>query len=64
MHEFDDDPMMKNLHEIRAKHQDLTKDLNQKEKAKWYNKKAEEFLTNQGYRLVQSKKGYRMESVV
>ena len=60
MHEFDGDPMMKRLHEIRAKHQELTKDLTPKEKAKWYNRKAEEFLKSQDYQLIPTEKGYRI----
>jgi len=64
MYEFDDDPMMKKLHEIRAKHQELTKDLSPKEKARWYNKKAERFLKSQGYKLISSGKGYRIATKI
>ncbi|MDI6735389.1 MAG: hypothetical protein QME42_04200 [bacterium] len=60
MHEFDDDPMMKRLHEIRTKHQEITKGLSPKEKARWYNKKAERFLESQGYKLISGEKGYRI----
>jgi len=60
MYEFDDDPMMKCLHEIRAKHQEFTKNLSPKEKARWYNKKAEGFLRSQGYKLTSAGKGYRI----
>jgi len=60
MPEFDDDPMMKKLHEIRAKHQELTKNLSPKEKAKWYNRRAEKFLKSQGCKLIPDKKGYRI----
>lgn len=57
MHEFDDNPMMKKLHEIRAKHQELTKNLSPKEKAKWYNRKAKEFIESQGYKLIPTMRG-------
>ena len=60
MPEFEDDPMMRKLHEIRARHQELTKNLSPAEKASWYRRKAEEFLESQGCKLVYGSKGGQM----
>ncbi|MFH1449199.1 MAG: hypothetical protein ABIG09_02125 [bacterium] len=55
---------MRELHEIREEMYEETKNLTPGERVDRTHREAEEFLTNHGYRLVRSNKGYRMESVV
>ncbi len=55
---------MRELHKIREEMYEETRDLTPGERVNRTHREAEEFLTKQGYRLVQSHKGYRMESVV
>lgn len=58
--EFTDDPMMYELHEIRADIHQKIKDLTPKEKVFWIHREAEGFLKSCGYKSVLGGKGYHI----
>ncbi len=62
--EFSDDPMMKELHEIRKNHHRETKGLNKEEAIKLMREYVRRELRVLGYELVSEKRGeYRISSI-
>jgi hypothetical protein len=55
--EFADDPMMKELHEIREKHYLQTKNLSVKERTRQINQEAEKILLSYGYKMILADRG-------
>jgi len=56
--EFADDPMMKELHLIREKHYEETKNLSFKEKTSRMTKEVTKFLSSLGYAFTPSPDGF------
>jgi len=54
---------MRDLHRIREEMYEESKNLTAKQRVKKIHRETEEFLENQGYRLVSSGQGYRMAHV-
>ena len=55
--EFRNDPMMRELHEIRAKHSTKGKAVRDKGRGKRLEKEAEKFVALYGYKLVPTRRG-------
>ncbi len=55
--EFKNDPMMKELHEIREKHVLEAKNLSAKERSQRVNDEAAKILLSYGYKLVPAERG-------
>ena len=51
---------MRELHRIRKEMYEETKNLTPRQRIKKTHRETEEFLKNQGYRLISSNQGYRM----
>ncbi|WP_176225975.1 hypothetical protein [Candidatus Hakubella thermalkaliphila] len=54
---------MRELHRIREEMYEESKKLTPRERVNRTHKEVEEFLTSQGYRLIPSNTGYRMEFI-
>jgi len=54
---------MKALHKIREEMYEETKNLTPEERINRTHREVEELLTSQGYRLIPSNNGYRMEFI-
>ena len=57
--EFKNDPMMRELHQIRAEHSREVKNARGRRRGQELEKKAEEFVASYGYKLVPTKQGTR-----
>ena len=55
--EFKNDPMMKELHQIRAKHSREATAVRSSQRCRELEEKAEEFVASYGYKLVPTKRG-------
>lgn len=54
---------MKEIHRIREEMYEESKNLTPGERVNRTHREVKELLTNQGYRLIPSNNGYRMESI-
>ena len=55
--EFKNDPMMKELHQIRAEHSREVKNTRGRRRGRELEEKAEAFIASYGYKLVPMKRG-------
>ncbi len=55
--EFKNDPMMKELHQIRAEHSREVKSVQGRRRGRELEEKAEAFVASYGYKLVPTKRG-------
>ena len=55
--EFKNDPMMKELHQIRAEHSREVKSARGKRRGRELEQQAETFVASYGYKLVPTKRG-------
>ena len=55
--EFKNDPMMKELHRIRAEHSRKAKNVRDRRRGLELEEKAEAFVASYGYKLVPTKRG-------
>lgn len=55
--EFKDDPMMRELHQIRAEHSRQAKSIRGRHRGRELEEKAEAFVASYGYALVPTKRG-------
>lgn len=55
--EFKNDPMMKELHQIRAEHSREVRSIRGRRRGRELEEKAEAFVASYGYKLVPTKRG-------